>query len=153
MPLLDEQLHLIAAPTLAGLPAGPTVRLTSLAALPLVVPSGSHGLRAVVNAAFSQAGLTPRVVLEVDGLAVLMDAVTAGIGATVQPAAATARVAQAGLLRFPIADGGARRRSLLASLADDELSPAAQATRRVIEQTAAALAGEGRWPGASLHDS
>ncbi len=42
-------------------------------------------------AAFARARIAPRIVAEVDGLALLMDAVRAGHGATIQPGAATAR--------------------------------------------------------------
>ena len=125
--MLDERLFVIGARSLPGMPAGPRVRLARLGDLPLVLPTASHGLRAVVNAAFAQARCEPRVVLEVDGLAVLMDAVRAGIGATVQPGAAAARVPADALTQVEIADRGVRRRSLLASLSDDELSPAALA--------------------------
>jgi LysR family tcuABC transcriptional regulator len=151
LPLLDEALFVIGARTLAGLPEGPRVRLAQLRELPLVLPSGSHGLRAVVDAAFAQARCEPRVVLEVDGLAVLMDAVCAGIGATVQPGAAAARVAGETLVCLPIADRGARRHNLLASLSDDELAPAALAARVTLREVAQQLVANGRWPGAGLH--
>lgn len=46
-----------------------------------------------------------------------------------------------------------QRRNLLASLADDELSPGALATRVVILEVVRRLVGEGRWPGAALLDA
>lgn len=153
LPLLDERLYVIGAPSLAGMPHGARTRIAALKRLPLVLPSGSHGLRAIVDAAFAAARCVPRIVLEVDGLAVLMDAVLAGVGATVQPGAATARVPAGVLARVEVADRGVRRRNLLASLSDDELAPAALAARVTLRETAAALAGAGRWPGATLHDS
>jgi LysR family transcriptional regulator, regulatory protein for tcuABC len=153
MPLLDEKLYVIGARGLAGMPKGPRVRLARLGHLPLVLPSGTHGLRAVVNAAFTHARCEPRVVLEVDGLAVLMDAVRAGIGATVQPAAAASRVPAEALTLVEIADRGVRRRNLLASLSDDELSPAALAARVTLRDVATALVAQGHWPGATLHDA
>ena len=151
IPLLDEKLYVIGVRSLPGMPTTPKVRLARLGALPLVLPTGSHGLRAVVNAAFAQARCEPQVVLEVDGLAVLMDAVRAGIGATVQPAAAAARVPDEALTMVRIADRGVRRRNLLASLSDDELSPAALAARVTLRDVATALVEQGRWPGATLH--
>lgn len=155
MPLLDETLFLIARPGLPGLPAAARVRLAQLGELPLVLPTGLHGLRAVVNAAFAQARTAPRVVLEVDGLSVLMDVVRAGLAATLQPGAALARDPGGGdaLHVAPVVDRHARRRNLLASLSDDELSPAALAVRVALREVAARLVTEGRWPGATLHDS
>lgn len=46
-----------------------------------------------------------------------------------------------------------QRRNLLASLAEDELSPAALATRVVILEVVCRLVGEGRWRGATLLDA
>jgi LysR family tcuABC transcriptional regulator len=105
------------------------VRIAQLADVPLVLPSGTHGLRAVVDSAFARERCTPRVVLEIDGLAVLMDAVCAGLAATIQPGAATVRLPDDGVARLPIAERSARRRNLIASLSDGELSPAALAAR------------------------
>jgi len=153
LPLLDERLFVIGARHLSGMPAGPRVRLRELGSLPLVLPSGAHGLRAIVNAAFLHARCTPRVVLEVDGLAVLMDAVRAGVAATVQPGAAAARLPHDELAAVEIADRSVRRHNVLASVSDDELSPAGLAARVVVRDVARALVGAGRWPGATLHEA
>ncbi|MBP6900023.1 MAG: LysR family transcriptional regulator [Burkholderiaceae bacterium] len=152
MPLLDEALYVFGRADLAGMPGGRTVRLAALAALPLVLPTGLHGLRAVVNTAFARARCEPRVVLEVDGLATLMDVVREGLAATIQPGAVAPRVGDE-LRAVRIADAGVRRRSVLASLSDDELSPAALAVRVTLREVAAELVRQGRWPGASLHES
>lgn len=151
-PLLDEALYVIGAPTLPGMPRGRSVRLSTLAGLPLVLPTGTHGLRAVVNAAFAQLRREPSVVLEVDGLGTLMDAVRAGLAATIQPGAVAARV-PAELVTVSIADRRARRRSLLASLSDDELSPAALAVRVTLREVAATIVRQGGWPGATLQEA
>ena len=156
LPLLRERLFLIAMPGLSGLPglrgtSARSVRLSRLAAVPLILPSGPHGLRSTIDAAFAQAQVQPRVVAEIDSLALLMDAVRAGLGATIQPGAATARVDGAALLLRPIADAAASRHNLLVSLNDDELSPAGLATRVVLADVARALVAQERWPGAALH--
>lgn len=151
LPLLDEKLYVIAAPGLAGAPQGRTTRLAQLGTLPLIVPSASHGLRATLTAAFTRARVAPQMVAEIDGLALLMDAVRAGLGATIQPGAALARSDNAGLLRAQIADAHVGRRNLLASLSDDELSPAALAARVVLTDVARALVRQGHWTGATLH--
>lgn len=149
-PLLAEKLFVVASPTLARRPMGTKVRLSQLAEVPLILPSGSHGLRATLMAAFLRARVQPNIVAEVDGLALLMDAVRAGYGATVQPGAATARHDRDDLELTQIADAHVGRRNLLVSLSDDELSPAALATRVVVADTARSLVRDGRWTGASL---
>ena len=86
-----------------------------------------------------------------DGLSLLMDAVRAGLGATIQPGAATARLPEGAVRSVLLADALTGRRNLLASLSDDELSPAALAARVVLADVARALVRAGRWAGATLH--
>lgn len=152
-PLLDEKLFLLASTGLAQRPSGQKVRLAQLAGVPLIMPSAGHGLRATLTGAFARARVVPDVVAEIDGLALLMDAVRAGLGATIQPGAAIARQPADDVLSSQIVDTHVGRRSLLVSLSDDELSPAALATRVVMADTARMLVREGRWAGARLLDN
>lgn len=153
MPLLDEPLFLFARPDMPGVPFGDTTRLEAIADLPLVLPSGRHGLRALVNNAFQQLGRTPRVVAEVDGLSLLMDVVQQGGAATIQPSSATARIAPGQLQMARIDDAHLFRSNLLASLSDEELSPAALAARLVMADVSRTLAREGKWAVVTLHES
>ena len=152
-PLLDEKLFVLAATGLAQRPSGPKVRLAQLAGVPLILHSAGHSLRATLSSAFARARIEPDVVTEIDGLALLMDAVRAGLGATTQPGAAVTRQAADGVHSSQITDAHVGRRSLLVSLSDDELSPAALATRVVMADTARTLVREGLWVGASLHEN
>ncbi|MES2241701.1 MAG: LysR family transcriptional regulator [Pseudomonadota bacterium] len=151
-PLLEEKLFVIASPALPQRPVGAKVRLAQLAGVPLILPSADHGLRATLTAAFARTSVEPLVVAEIDGLALLMDAVRAGHGATIQPGAAMARHAGDDLQHSQITDAHVGRRNLLVSLSDDELSPAALATRVVMTDTVRKLVRDGLWAGASLLD-
>lgn len=159
LPLLDERLFVMGLRGLAGMPrATPSgkVRMSKLAALPLILPSGSHGLRALLGAAFTRARLEPCIVAEIDGLALLMNAVSAGLGATIQPGAALAQLDAAqreAVDVIEIAEADTVRHSQLASLSDDELSPAALAARVVLGDVARHVVGAGHWIGATLHES
>jgi len=148
-PLLDEKLFVISPPQLPHAPSGSSVQLADLGQLPLVMPSAQHGLRSTLMAAFERFGLVPNIIMEVDGLAVLMNAVRAGHAATIQPGAAAALKGESGLCVAQISDAHVGRRNLLATLADDELSPAALATRRVIIDVARQLVSQQQWPGAT----
>ena len=150
LPLLDERLFVIGAKGLEGMPSGPKVRLAELGKVPLILPSGPHGLRTLLAAAFRRARYEPRIVAEVDGLSLLMDFVRAGIGATIQPGAALARPDNAALESVSVADAFATRPNLVVSVSDDELSPAGLAARVVLTDVARQLVREGRWPGARL---
>lgn len=156
-PLLEETLFLIR--TRRDLPARAPQRLrvAQLKGIPLILPTGPHGLRSTLDAAFARARLQPTLAAEIDSLAMLMEAVDAGLGATVQPWGALGRFADADA-RFhcaEITDLLARRRNSLCSLSDDELSPAALAARVVLAECAHALMLQGRWRGAApvTHDS
>lgn len=152
-PLLEERLFVIGRPSLSGMPAGRSVRLAALGSLPLVLPSAPHDLRSMLDQAFARARVAPNVVAEIDGLATLMDLVTGGLAASIQPGAAIARLAPGELAAVPLTDASARRPILLASLSDDELSPAGLATRAVTVEVARLLVRERMWVGAALHES
>ncbi|HTR08610.1 MAG TPA: LysR substrate-binding domain-containing protein [Paraburkholderia sp.] len=150
LPLLDERLFVIGASHLDAMPGGASVRLAQLGKLGLILPSGPHGLRTLLAAAFKRAKYEPSIVAEVDGLALLMDFVRAGFGATIQPGAALARAENATLASVPVADAYATRPNMIASASDDELSPAGLAARVVLADVARQLVREGHWPGARL---
>lgn len=152
-PLLHERLFLIGARGRSAEPSHGAVSLRELGDVPLLLPSAPHGLRALIEQAFARARLRPRIAAEIDGLSLLMDAVAAGHGATIQPGAATARLALQDFRVRALRDRHARRPNLLASLSDDELSPAGLAARVVMGEVARRLVAEGRWPGATLASS
>lgn len=151
-PLLEEKLFLIRSRH--GLPARAPARmkLAQLAGLPLILPSGPHGLRSTLDTAFARAKVVPTLLTEIDSLAMLMDAVDAGLGCTLQPWAALGRFPDA-QQRFHLAeivDAGTVRLNSLCSLSDDELSPAALAARVVLADVARSLVEAGSWVGARL---
>ena len=157
LPLLEERLFLIRsahhhpAQQQPQLPAG-KVALAQLGDEPLILPTGPHGLRSRLDAAFAQARVVPRMAMEIDSLALLMDAVDMGLGSTIQPWAAVGRYPDAAQ-RFVLAeieDGPAYRPAALCSLSDDELSPAALAARVVLGDCVRELVQSGRWIGARL---
>ncbi|MDO8448737.1 MAG: LysR substrate-binding domain-containing protein [Rhodoferax sp.] len=156
LPLLEEKLFLIGPRALgeAGVKPRPGgTRMAQLKGVPLILPTGAHGLRSTLDAAFARAKFQPHLVAEIDSLAMLMDTVSSGLGSTVQPWAALGRIADAAQ-RFQwseIADAQVRRTNALCSLSDDELSPAALATRVVLADCARELVRSGgRWVGATL---
>lgn len=154
-PLLEEDIFLIAARS--SRPAKPpsSLCMADLAQEPLILPTGPHGLRSTLNAAFARANITPQVTLEIDSLAMLMDAVQSGLGGTLQPWAAVSRMGpeRDDLYMARISDHQVQRVNLLCGLSDDELSPAALATRVVLADCARALVQGGVWQGAALSPS
>lgn len=152
--LLDERLFLIRSSRSPQVRLPERVCIAQLADMPLILPTGHHGLRGTIDAAFAHAGIVPKVVYEIDSLALLMDSVELGLGSTIQPWAATGRFSDSAA-RFHLAEIGdpqVRRANTLCSLAEDELSPVAIAARVVLTECVTALAHAGKWPGATLHE-
>ena len=155
MPLLEEDLFFISAKRNTSTKMASSLKLSQLKQEPLILPTGPHGLRSTLDAAFARIKLVPNVVLEIDSLALLMDAVDAGLGATLQPWAAVARFPDA-VERFHIArisEVNVQRVNVLCSLSEDELSPVALAARGVLRECAQQLVSQGIWTGARVKPS
>jgi LysR family transcriptional regulator, nitrogen assimilation regulatory protein len=87
-PLASEPLYLIGRPP-GPAPrgkAGETVALKALDGMPLVLPSGSQGLREVVERSFAKAGITLNVVADLDSLPFLLASAREGLACTILPA-------------------------------------------------------------------
>ena len=152
LPLIEEDIFLIASRSTRKPQSPQSLRMAQLRDESLILPTGPHGLRSALNAAFTRAKITPSVVMEMDSLAMLMDAVCAGLGSTLQPWAAVARMRKEMDLLYMarISDHQVRRVNLLCGLSDDELSPAALATRVVIGDCVRDLVRSGVWLGATI---
>jgi len=150
-PVLQEQLFLVAQPGMIDHPEDAPLSLANISHLPLAVTSRAHGLRNRVEAAFERANATPNIAIEIDGLASLMDIVQTNPIATIQPGVALGRLQDNELRKHPIDDPLLIRHNAVTSVSDDELSPAALATRVVLTDLMRALVRDGHWPGATLH--
>ena len=151
LPLVEEKLFLIQAKS-EGTTVAKRARMTDLKDIPLILPTGTHGLRNALDAAFVRAKFKPQLAAEIDSLAMTMAAVEAGLGSTVQPWAALAGLPDAAE-RFTwaeIADTQVRRINAICSLSDDELSPAALAARVVLADCARELVTAKQWLGVKL---
>jgi len=152
VPLVEERLFLIGSrdiPQLRGLADG-SVRMEEIAKVPLVL--GSQIMRPMIDEAFARIGARPNVVLEVDSLEILMTIVSAGFAATIQSGAATVRLPQERVGHWEIADPLLRRQTIISSVSEPELSPAALAARIVARDVARDLVARGEWPGGVFTD-
>ena len=151
-PLLDEKLFLIQSRHQPVCAPAATKTLADLEGVPLILPSCSHGLRNAIVTAANQSGLQLDIALEIDGLPLLMEAVKAGMGATVQPWSAVKlhHDAEAHFQWSEITGSQVHRPASLCSLSEDELSPAALAARVVLLDCTKTLVESGVWAGARL---
>ncbi|HUW35820.1 MAG TPA: LysR substrate-binding domain-containing protein, partial [Rhodocyclaceae bacterium] len=80
-PLLEEELYLVRRND--GERALRPISLRALAELPLVIPSRPNALRMLVEVELANIGCHPRVALEIDGVAAILDLVADGAGCAV----------------------------------------------------------------------
>ncbi len=148
-PLLVEDLFLIAPPgTLLPGADDEAMTLPVLAEVDLLLPGRTHFLRRLVDNAFAQARLQPRVRAEIESAATLREAIEAGLGATILPWALASTFSG---LRPPVVrridDVGQPGLAATVSLCVSNsapLSEAALAIRKVLlELVAAQLVGQG----------
>jgi LysR family tcuABC transcriptional regulator len=148
--LLEEELFVL-LPRHSTLVAARRRSLTiaEAAALPLILPTGEHGLRRRIAAEFEQRNLTPHIVAEIDSLSLLMNCVYEGIGATIKPMAAIHLEGKRGRQWRALAISDARmiRRNYLYSLSPKRLSTAAAIVASELRDTAKELVESGAWSG------
>jgi LysR family tcuABC transcriptional regulator len=152
-PLVEEELFVM-LPDDSDLVAPRRVKLScaETAELPLILPTGIHGLRRRISAEFEQRNLTTRVVAEIDSLSLLMTCVRDGMGATIKPMAAALLE---GKMRehwrtLAFSDADMKRPNYLFSVVADRLTPAAAAVRAELRETVKDLVVSGAWRGVNL---
>lgn len=149
-PLLVEELFLM-IPEHSGLvpPGRRSVTIAEAASLPLILPTGSHGLRQRIAAAFENRGLSTNVVAEIDSLSLLMNCVYDDIGATIKPMGAVMQEGARGRKWrcLSISDARFRRRNFLYSLPPERLTTAAAVVAAELKETARELIESDTWPG------
>lgn len=149
-PLLDEELFVL-LPVHSKLvaPRRTHIDVAEAAALPLILPTGTHGLRRRIAAEFEQRGLSARIVAEIDSLSLLMNCVYAGMGATIKPMAAVFHEGERGRKWRALSISGARMRrpNYLYSLASERLSTAAALVAAELKDTTRGLVESGTWTG------
>lgn len=149
-PLLEEELFVMlpkGSPLVA--PERTSLTIEEAAALPLILPTGTHGLRRRIAAEFEKRNLQAHIVAEIDSLALLMSCVHDGIGATIKPMSAVYLQAERGRhwRALSISNAQLSRRNYLYSLAAHRLSAAAGAVATELKSTAHELIAAGAWTG------
>jgi len=91
IPLLKEQLFLVGSDQMVAPPE--QVPLRMIGELELFLPRPYNVVRRMVNEAFAAAGMTPRVVAEIESASTLTAAIADGLGATILPESMAREVA------------------------------------------------------------
>ena len=85
IPLEDEAIYLVSAAANPPLPKSRIVRPRDLGKYPLILPSFPHAMRALVEAAATEAGARLNVVLQMEGAHFILELVRQGHGCTTLP--------------------------------------------------------------------
>jgi LysR family transcriptional regulator, regulatory protein for tcuABC len=149
-PLVDEELFVM-LPRHSELiaPSRRDLTIAEAAALPLILPTSTHGLRRRIATEFEQRGLSARIVAEIDSLSLLMNCVFHGMAATIKPMGAVYLERDRGRQWRTLSFSDARmsRRNYLYSLPSERLSPAAAAVAAELKSTALELMATRAWSG------
>ncbi|WP_347976201.1 LysR substrate-binding domain-containing protein [Microbacterium sp. ProA8] len=137
-PLLVEELVVVSSSDVPPLTAGKSIRLAEVAELPQIVFSSTYDLRGTTDAAFEEAGLSPRAVVEGAEMDAVLRFVERGIGVAIVPA--MVMIERKGLRAVRLAEPTLTRTISIARVADIAPTPAAEVMQQTIARIASTMA-------------
>jgi LysR family nitrogen assimilation transcriptional regulator len=144
--LLDEQLVLVGRADSDFATDRTMVTGEDIKALPLILPTRMHGLRILVEAAFSGAHISPTIAVELDSLHSTIDLVKKGVGYTILSYAAIYEHVKAGELRYwTLTRPTISRTLVLATSTSRAVTPVSRALATMVRQHIKELAATGQW--------
>jgi LysR family tcuABC transcriptional regulator len=149
VPILEEELFVLlpkASPLVP--PDQKEITLAEAASLPLILPTGKHGLRQRIESELEARSLNSRIVAEIDSLSLLMNCVYGGMGATIKPISALVLEGERGKewRALSISDARINRRNYLYTISHEMLSPATALIASEIKNTIRWLSKTRKWP-------
>ena len=152
-PLVEEELFVL-LPEDSDLVQPRRIKLSceDTANLPLILPTGIHGLRRLIAAEFEHRNLSMHLVAEIDSLSLLMTCVRDGMGATIKPMSAVLHEGKRreGWRTLAFSDANFKRPNYLYSVDSDRMTPATAAVRAELRETVKQLVQLGQWQGVNL---
>ncbi|MBP0439926.1 LysR substrate-binding domain-containing protein [Tianweitania sediminis] len=152
-PLLEEELFLI-GPANSDLSMDAPVRFSCLATQRLLLPSGGHGLRVLLDQYADDDEIVLDVRVEADSYSTLKSLVMSGHGMTILPLASIHGDLKDGRLRAaPLVDPVPMRKLIMSYPTDRPVPRLARYAGQVIAATIASLVRKGVWTGNLLTTS
>jgi LysR family nitrogen assimilation transcriptional regulator len=146
--LLEESLWVVAAQS-AGLSLKRPLPLVRVAREPFVLPSAPQGLRAVIEHAATEAGVTLQVFAETNSLSVQKELVAQGHGWTILPAVSVTQELERGLLSAaPVVSPGLKRAIVLAAPSNRQATMPVRCVVAALLDCVKETFDEGHWPNA-----
>lgn len=148
LPLVEERMFAIELRR-EGQRAARSMSVNELATLPLVLPAVPNSIREYVDAALRRAHLGCNLVAEINSTSLLLQAVRAGVGATVLPLSAAGEDVEAGRLTArQLAGTGSSRRLQLCTLERGNQTAAATVVHALVPGVVRQLIEKDEWKGA-----
>lgn len=143
--LLEEELWVVGPPS-AKLRRQKPVPLASLAGRPLILPSGPHGIRTLVDHACAVSNVELTVAAETNAMSIQKNLVLGGHGLTILPPIAFAEeLAHKAVTAAPLSDPKITRTIVLALPANRGVGQHVQRTVDLLVQCAQEAVGRGAW--------
>jgi LysR family nitrogen assimilation transcriptional regulator len=148
-PLLEEALWVI-APAVAGLRASKPVTLNSLSGRALILPSGPHGIRTLVDHACAVSHVELTIAAETNAMSIQKSLVLAGHGWTILPPIACAdELERRSLSAAPLRDPSITRTIVLALPSDRTVPRHVQVVADLLVTCAKDAVHSSQWPRAT----
>lgn len=149
--LLEEELVVVWP---GGSSPPETLDLAELADEPMVLPSGAHGLRVLIDQTCQGLGFAPSIAMEIDSFNNIKRLVAAGFGPSILPLYAVAEEVASGVLRVShIASPGLWRGAYLMSRGGRPVPRAQAAVRDLLKEVIIGLRDKGAWAAARVPSS
>ncbi len=143
--LLEESLWVV-APASAQLSHDHPLELARVAREPFILPAAPQGLRAAIEHAATEAGVTLQVFAETNALSVQKSLVAQGHGWTILPAVGVAPEVERGLLSAaPLASPGLRRTIVLAAPSSRQATAPVRCVVATLMDCVKTTFEQGRW--------
>lgn len=156
--ILEEELVFFgpkdALPGVALPKPGSALTYQQIAALPLILPGGAHGLRELLERQAIASNVSLDAVIEVDSYANIKELVASGLGYSILPYNAIAREVAAGqLISWSVKKPRIIRSIYLAHSIERPMTNAVAAINILARDVLRDLARTGQWAGASILDA
>ena len=146
--LLEEGLWAVATPS-AGLSHKRPLAFSRVAREPFVLPAAPHGLRAAIEHAAAEAGVTLNVFAETNSVNVQKELVAQGHGWTILPAVCVKDEVERGVLcAAPLASPGLQRTVVLAAPSSRQATAPVRCVVGALMDCVKTTFDQGRWPDA-----
>ena len=145
-PLLTDELFLLGPPDSTDVPEGEAVEARHLAEVPLILPARPHGLRLLVDSLLGEAGISPRVELEIEAMPSTLGLVEKGVGYTILSYSTAHHRVQEGRMRaWRIVEPALTRQLILATSSQRPTTPATRALVTMVGTEVRSLTQQGIW--------